>query len=80
MNLVSVTTNQTLVEFHDHKPIFHNKYLEKEMKEIGIVIPDFLRGDFQGRAVIKLDDDLFNRAFKDVFYPLHMDSSKYQWR
>jgi hypothetical protein len=79
MKLVDTRTNSVEVEYQDNITLFSNKYLEREMAEIGISIPPFLVADYKGRRVIKKGDPLFQQAFKDIYYFLNMDSERYKW-
>ncbi|NGX54321.1 MAG: hypothetical protein K1000chlam4_01047 [Chlamydiae bacterium] len=40
---------------------------------MGIPIPHGHRGTFNGRDCVFLDDDYFQRAFKEIYYPQAMD-------
>lgn len=79
MRLVEIATNFPVVEFNEKKTVFHNKYLEKEMSMVGISVPPFLASKFPGKKIVKLNDDLFQQAFTEIFFKFNMDTSKYKW-
>lgn len=80
MKLINTKTGYILVEFKEGKTLFHDRFLEAEMLEKGVFIPKNRRSDFQGKQMIKLDDPLFQKAFKEIYVPLTIASSLYQWR
>lgn len=80
MRLINVKTNQSLVEFHGEKTVFHNKFLEKEMQELGIPIPHGLRGLYDGKDCIYLYDKTFQKAFREVYYLTSIDPSTFHWQ
>ncbi|MBM3198815.1 MAG: hypothetical protein FJZ58_06135 [Chlamydiae bacterium] len=79
MKLVSITNHYPVVDFQEHQTVFYNKYLEKEMMEIGVIIPSFLQKQFAGKSVVKLGDVLFSKAFQEVYYKLYMNATNYHW-
>jgi len=79
MRLVNVQTKKPLVEFIGEKTLIHNKFLEEEMKMMGIPIPDGLRGLFQGRDYVHLHEEKFQEAFKEVYYMTYMDPRLFKW-
>lgn len=79
MKLINTQTGKILVEFDGKKACFHNKYLEQEMKSIGIPIPHGLRGSFKGQDQIFLEDELFQKAFKEIFYLTSIDHNLFKW-
>ena len=80
MKLVNTKTNYVVVEFSNGKAKFHDRFLEIEMKETGILIPKNLASQYQGKETIYLDDPLFEKAFIEVYYPLCIANSVYQWQ
>jgi hypothetical protein len=78
--LINIQTNQPVVEFQGSETIFHSKFLENEMREMGIPIPHGLRSYFQGQDCIYLGDNNFQRAFKEVYYLTIMDHNIFQWK
>ncbi len=79
MKLVNQNTHFVVVEYQGDKTIFHDKYLEKAMSMVGIRIPDFLIENFGNQSVIKRTDDQFQKAFKEVYYPLVYNTKNFKW-
>ena len=77
--LVNVHTQQTIVEFGSEKTLIHNKFLEQEMRSIGIPIPHGLRGVYHGKETVFLDDPDFPQAFQEVYYLTSMNPHTFQW-
>ena len=80
MKLVNTKTGFVVVEFKQGKAEFHDRFLETEMKETGILIPPFMIDAFQGKEVIFLGDPLFEKAFIEVYYPFCIANVVYQWQ
>lgn len=80
MKLVNTKTGFVVVEFKQGKAEFHDRFLEAEMKETGILIPPALTHSFQDKEVIFLGDPLFEKAFVEVYYPLCIANAVYQWK
>ena len=80
MKLINTKTGYVVVEFQDGKASFHDRFLEAEMKETGILIPPSQVDEFGGREVIYLGEELFERAFVEIYYPLCIANSLYQWK
>ncbi len=79
VKLINMKTRFVVVEFHNGKAQFHDRFLESEMKETGILIPPALASEFQGKEVIFLGEELFEKAFIEVYYPFCIANSLYQW-
>ncbi len=79
MKLFNSKTGFVVVEFQDNQVIFHDRFLEVEMKNYGVSIPPAMRDLFQGKSAVRLKDKDFPRAFKEVYYPLSINTSVYQW-
>lgn len=79
MKLVNTKTGFVVVAFKDGKSAFYDRFLEEEMKETGIYIPPAMRKDFENKEVIFLGEDLFEKAFLEVYYPLSIANSVYKW-
>lgn len=79
MRLVNKQTEKTLVEFVDGRALIYNKFLEGEMRAIGISIPPGLRGVYNGKDCIRLGDDEFQKAFKEIYYITEMNSAMFRW-
>jgi|GEM_PF-2886228 len=80
MKLVNTKTNYVVVEFSNGKAQFHDRFLEIEMKETGIFIPPNVVHEYQGKETIYLGDPLFEKAFIEIYYPLCIANSIYQWQ
>jgi hypothetical protein len=80
MKLVNVKTGFVVVEFNQGKVAFHDRFLETEMKETGILIPPALASEYEGKEVIYLGDPLFEKAFIHVHFPHCFATSVYQWQ
>ena len=80
MKLVNRKTGFVVVEFLQGKVEFHDRFLESEMKETGILIPPALASQYEGKEVIFLGEPLFEKAFVEVYYPLCIANSVYQWQ
>lgn len=80
MKLVNIQTGYTVVEFLDDGTVqFNDRFLEAEMKELGILIPPSLSESFEGKEFVYFGDPLFKRAFKEVYYPYSISTSIYKW-
>lgn len=80
MKLVNTKTGFVVVEFNQGKPVFYDRFLEAEMKETGILIPPALVKLFDNKEVIFMGEPLFEKAFIEVYYPLCIANSVYQWQ
>lgn len=78
MRLIHKQTNQPIVEFKEEEVVFHNKFLEHEMRSIGILIPHGLRGIY-GKDCVRLDDEEFQKAFKEIYFLTTMDPEEFEW-
>ena len=80
MKLINTKTGYVVVELTNGKASFHDRFLEVEMKETGILIPPAMADEFEGKEVIYLGEPLFEKAFVEVYYPLCIAHSLYQWQ
>lgn len=78
--LINMQTSLPIVEFLEEKTIIYSKFLENEMRTIGISIPPGLRGVYQGKDNVRLEDQGFQKAFKEIFYLTSMDHGIFQWK
>lgn len=79
MKLVNTKTGFVLLElFQNGKTLFHDRFLEAEMKETGIFIPHPFLSEY-GKEVIFFGEELFEKAFVEVYYPLCIANALYQW-
>jgi hypothetical protein len=77
--LVNRHTHQPIIEFEGEKTLIHNKFLEHEMRSIGIPIPHGLRGVYHGKECIRLEDQEFQKAFQEIYYLTAMNPDTFQW-
>jgi hypothetical protein len=77
--LVNKQTNQVIVKFDGAETVFYNKFLEQEMRTIGIPIPHGLRGVYHGKECIRLEDEEFQKAFREIYYLTSMGSETFNW-
>jgi hypothetical protein len=82
MKLVQKETGDVVIEFKDNTAIFHSRFLEKALKEDGVLIPPAMRAEFGGKEVVFVDDPLFEKAFVEVYWPFYMKAanSSYEWQ
>jgi hypothetical protein len=79
MKLINTKTGYVVVEFQNGQAHFHDRFLEAEMQETGILIPPSHQSQFGGKETIFLGDKQFEQAFKDVYYPLCIANLRYRW-
>ena len=80
MQLINRETQQPIVEFRGKEILFFSKFLEHEMRIMGIPVPPGQRSAFNGRDCVFLDDEDFQRAFKEIYYPRAMDPATFHWQ
>lgn len=80
MRLVNKKTGESLLEFKGDKIQFFNRFLEEEMRIVGIPIPPGVRNYFGGKDYIFLDDENFQRAFREIYYLTSFDPKLFQWQ
>lgn len=49
------------------------------MRSIGIPVPHGLRGIYNGKDYIRLEDQEFQKAFKEIYYLTAMNHEMFQW-
>lgn len=79
MRLVNKKSNHPLVEFSKGQTIFYNRFLEQEMRSMGIPIPHGLRGVYHGKDAIFLGEPDFPKAFREVYFFVAMDPETFHW-
>jgi hypothetical protein len=79
MKLINTKTGFVVVEFESGLVHFHDRFLEAEMKETGILIPSSHQADYGGKETIFLGDPEFEKAFKNIYYPLCIANVLYRW-
>src|SRR6266404_5245436 len=80
MQLVNVQSGFIVVEYKGEKTIFHDPFLEDSMRKQGIIIPPAFRKDFSDKSIIRLNDVNFQKAFKEIYYPLSFNQQTFQWK
>jgi hypothetical protein len=78
MKLIDTKNGKVVVEFKKQRAIFYNKYLEREMKKIGIVIPPGVRSFYEGKDCVVLGDPLFEKAFKEIYFLTCIDHTRFK--
>lgn len=78
--LINTQTKEILLEFEGENTVIYSKFLENEMRNMGIPIPHGLRGVYRGKDCIRLKDEEFQRAFREIYYITTIDPEKFFWR
>ena len=79
MRLIHSKTEMTIVDFSSQEILILDPILESFFKDEGIEIPPFLAKNFEGKECVFLDDPLFQKAFKEVYFKFSMDQASYHW-
>ena len=79
MKLINTKTGDVVVEMDHGEVVFHDRFLQKAMEKKGILIPPALQDEFGGKTYVRLGDPDFEKAFKEVFFNMSMNPSKYHW-
>lgn len=79
MRLINRQNGKPLVEFKKERTIFYSKFLELEMKRLGISIPHGMRAFFEGKDSILYGDPHFQEAFKEVYYLTSINHDLFKW-
>lgn len=82
MKLVNTKTGHVLIEFQDNAVQFHSPFLEKTLRNEGVLIPPAMRSEFDGKEVVFVEDPLFQKAFREIYWPFYMQqaNSSYEWQ
>jgi hypothetical protein len=78
--LMNRETGSVVVEFVDGSVAFGDCFLELEMELNGIYIPPSKKMDFDGKEIVYMSDPMFEKAFREVYDPLCIANSLYQWQ
>lgn len=78
VKLVNKKTGFVVVEFTNGKTTFYDRFLEPEMREMGIPVPPQLMAEYGGKENILLDDELFEKAFREIYFPYYIPQSIYE--
>jgi len=74
--------NILVAHIENGRILFMQEMLKDIMQKYGINIPPSERENYEGRSIVYLQDDdnkLFEKAFRAIYYPLHMPKDEYQW-
>ena len=80
MQLIHKKTGFVVAEENRTALAIKDPFLLKDLQISGISIPSALRGQYEGKANIKMDDPLFPKAFKEVYLKLQMKEGMYEWK
>jgi hypothetical protein len=79
MKLIHVKSRFVVAEYEGEKTKIHDRILEKEMGIRGIMIPPALRSEYEGKAVVRLIDKEFQKAFKELYSAQAFNPKNYRW-
>ena len=80
MKLINLKSQFVVVEVQDGQIKFFDRFLEKQMKGRGILIPPALRSQYNGKAEVRLEDQEFLKAFKELYVPAVFDPEVFAWQ
>jgi len=80
MKLIHKTTGFVVAQEQGQSLQINDPFLEKELKLKGIAIPAPLRAQFDGKAVVRVGDPLFAKAFREVYLRINMGEGSYEWK
>ena|SRR5262245_6208739 len=78
--LMNMETGSVVVEFTNGNAQFSDCFLETEMKQTGIYIPNSMQPGFDDKEIVYMGDPMFEKAFREVYYSLCIANSLYQWQ
>jgi hypothetical protein len=78
--LMNMETGSIVVEFRDGNVRFSDCFLELELQQNGIYIPSSMKPGFDNKEIVYMSDPMFEKAFLEVYYPLCIANSLYQWQ
>jgi hypothetical protein len=79
MKLINVKSGFVVAEYQGKKTIIHDRILEKEMTIRGVIIPLALRSEYSGKAAVRLNDQEFQKAFKELYSEQVFNPKNYHW-
>ncbi|MGC2594820.1 MAG: hypothetical protein WA347_00890 [Rhabdochlamydiaceae bacterium] len=79
MKLINTTSKFVIAEYKGDKTIIHDRLLKKEMVMRGVTIPPALRSEYGGKAVVRLNEKEFQKAFKELYSTQAFNSKNYRW-
>jgi len=80
MKLINLKSQFVVVEVQDGQIRFYDRFLEKQMKGRGILIPPAMRGQYEGKAEVRLGDKDFLKAFQEIYVPAVFDPEVFAWK
>jgi hypothetical protein len=80
LQLVNLKSGFVVMEQKEGKIIFHDPILEDSMRETGVVIPPELQEAYGDRDRVKLEEENFFKAFKELYSSYIYDSDLYEWK
>ena len=80
MKLIHKTTGFVVAQMQGESLQINDPFLAKELKLKGIAIPAPLRNQFDGKAVVRMGELLFAKAFREVYLKINMGEGSYEWK
>lgn len=80
MKLIHKTTGFVVAHEQGQSLKINDPFLAKELNLKGIAIPSPLRANYDGKSVIRMDDPLFAKAFREVYLKINMGEASYEWK
>lgn len=84
--LISIGHNQfpnvLVAHIENGRVIYMQELLKKTMQNYGVEIPPNERKNYEDKVIVYLsgdEDKLFERAFRNIYYTLHMSKDEYKW-
>lgn len=79
MKLIHLKSKFVVAESTSSQLIIYDRMLAQEMAIRGIPIPPPLRSEFNGKASVRVSDEEFLRAFKQIYCPRAFPPKSYRW-
>jgi hypothetical protein len=79
MKLINIKSKFVVAEYKGETTIIHDRILEKEMRMRGIIIPSILQPEYGGKAVVRLNEKEFQKAFKELYFTQVFNPKNYHW-
>lgn len=80
--LVQIREHQLVAHIEDGEVLYMQDRLKAIMQKYGIQIPPGERKKYEGKSIVYLQgskDSLFEKAFRDIYFQLHMPKNEYEW-
>lgn len=72
--------DKLFLSFENGKFTCYNSLFKKVMENQGIQIPPSFASTFNGsRKIYPTEEALFEKAFREIYFPLHMPKNEYYW-